>query len=150
MIYEGTNGIPGAGPDRAQDHDGSGAEAAQIPKIVHKFCQAQAEDAAMAEFIAPLQQLLKDITDLTMAIGMQAMTNRDEVGAAAVDYLRLLGHLVYGYFLGTHGQKVALANRPARRRRSTPPNSPRHASTTAGWMTETAMLQASIQSGAKT
>jgi hypothetical protein len=29
---------------------------------------------------------------------MKAFGNPDEVGAAAVDYLRVVGHLVFGYF----------------------------------------------------
>ena len=33
-----------------------------------------------------------------MNIGMAAMMNKDEAGAAATDYLRLIGHLTYGYF----------------------------------------------------
>jgi hypothetical protein len=33
-----------------------------------------------------------------MELGMKAMANRDEVGAAAVPYLRVVGHLVYSYF----------------------------------------------------
>ena len=33
-----------------------------------------------------------------MGIGMAAMMNKDEAGAAATDYLRLIGHLTYGYF----------------------------------------------------
>ena len=33
-----------------------------------------------------------------MEIGMKAFQNQDEVGAAAVPYLRVVGHLVYAYF----------------------------------------------------
>ena len=35
---------------------------------------------------------------LTMELAGKAMQNPDEVGAAAVPYLRVVGHLVYGYF----------------------------------------------------
>ncbi len=148
MIYEGTNGIQALDLIGRKIMMDQGQKLRKFTRIVHKFCQAQADDAAMAEFIAPLQVLLKDITDLTMAIGMLAMNNRDEVGAAAVDYLRLLGHLVYGYFWARMA-KVALekqASAPA----------PFYAAKLATarfyysrLMTETAMLQASIRSGAK-
>ena len=148
MIYEGTNGIQALDLIGRKIMMDQGQKLRKFTRIVHKFCQAQADDAAMAEFIAPLQVLLKDITDLTMAIGMLAMNNRDEVGAAAVDYLRLLGHLVYGYFWARMA-KVALekqASEPA----------PFYAAKLATarfyysrLMTETAMLKASIQSGAK-
>jgi hypothetical protein len=148
MIYEGTNGIQALDLIGRKIMLDQGQKLRKFTKIVHKFCQAQADDAAMSEFITPLQQLLKDITDLTMAIGMQAMTNRDEVGAAAVDYLRLLGHLVYGYFWARMA-KVALtkqASAPA-------PFYVAKLATARFYysrlMTETATLKASIQSGAK-
>ncbi|MFO1387044.1 MAG: acyl-CoA dehydrogenase C-terminal domain-containing protein [Chitinivorax sp.] len=148
MIYEGTNGIQALDLIGRKIMMDQGQKLRKFTKIVHKFCQAHADDAAMAEFITPLQQLLKDVTDLTMAIGMLAMNNRDEVGAAAVDYLRLLGHLVYGYFWARMA-KVALekqASAPA------PFYSAKLATARFYYsrlMTETAMLKASIQSGAK-
>jgi hypothetical protein len=39
---------------------------------------------------------------------MTALGNADEVGAAAVDYLRVVGHLVFAYFFALEA-KVALA-----------------------------------------
>jgi Acetyl-CoA dehydrogenase C-terminal like len=38
---------------------------------------------------------------------MKGMGNPDEVGAAAVDYLRVVGHLVYAYFFA-RAAKIAL------------------------------------------
>jgi hypothetical protein len=43
-----------------------------------------------------------------MEIGMKAFQNQDEVGAAAVPYLRVVGHLVYAYFFAQMA-KIALA-----------------------------------------
>jgi hypothetical protein len=43
-----------------------------------------------------------------MEIGMKAFQNQDEAGAAAVDYLRVAGHLVFAYFWAKMAQ-VALA-----------------------------------------
>jgi hypothetical protein len=51
----------------------------------------------MAEFINPLAGLGDKMTKFTTEIGFKGMTNPDEVGAAAVDYLRVAGHLVFGY-----------------------------------------------------
>ena len=64
----------------------------------------------MAEFIDPLAELAKTFEKLTMEIGMKAMTNRDEVGAAAVPYLRIAGHLVYAYLFARMA-KIALARK---------------------------------------
>jgi hypothetical protein len=38
------------------------------------------------------------MTQFTTEIGFKALQDADEVGAAAVDYLRVAGHLVFGYF----------------------------------------------------
>jgi len=42
-----------------------------------------------------------------MEIGMKAFQNPDEVGAAAVPYLRVAGHLVFAYFFARMA-KIAL------------------------------------------
>jgi hypothetical protein len=47
----------------------------------------------MQEFINPLADLGDKVTKLTTELGMKAFGNPDEVGAAAVDYLRVVGHL---------------------------------------------------------
>jgi len=52
----------------------------------------------MAEFINPLAYLGEQMTKFTTEIGFKGFQNADEVGAAAVDYLRVAGHLVFGYF----------------------------------------------------
>ncbi|MDN3577786.1 acyl-CoA dehydrogenase C-terminal domain-containing protein [Chitinimonas viridis] len=98
LLYEGTNGI------QAMDLIGrkvlmdQGAKLRKFTKLVHRFCQEQEGRAEMAEFVAPLAALNKQLGEVTMKIGMAAMQNKDEAGAAASDYLRLLGHLVYGWF----------------------------------------------------
>ena len=61
----------------------------------------------MAEFIDPLIALAAQVTKLTAELGLRAFQNPDEIGAAAVDYLRVAGHLVLGYFWARMAQ-VAL------------------------------------------
>ena len=54
------------------------------------------------------EQYLRDqMTKFTTEIGFKGFQNPDEVGAAAVDYLRVAGHLVFGYFWARMAQ-VAL------------------------------------------
>jgi hypothetical protein len=45
-----------------------------------------------------------------MELGMKAMASPDEVGAAATDYLRVCGHLVFAYFWARMA-KIALAKK---------------------------------------
>jgi hypothetical protein len=61
----------------------------------------------MAEFIAPIATLGEEMTKFTTDIGFKGFQDPDEVGAAAVDYLRVAGHLVFGYFWARMAQ-VAL------------------------------------------
>jgi hypothetical protein len=61
----------------------------------------------MAEFITPIAILGDQMTKFTTEIGFKGFQNPDEVGAAAVDYLRVAGHLVFGYLWARMAQ-VAL------------------------------------------
>jgi Acetyl-CoA dehydrogenase C-terminal like len=61
----------------------------------------------MSEFINPIAYLGDKVTKFTTEIGFKGFQNPDEVGAAAVDYLRVVGHMVFGYFWARMAQ-VAL------------------------------------------
>jgi alkylation response protein AidB-like acyl-CoA dehydrogenase len=107
MIYEGTNTIQALdllGPKVLGD---SGAKLKKFGKIVAQFVEDEGTDEAMQEFANPLADLGDKVTKLTTEIGMKALQNADEVGAAAVDYLRVCGHLVFAYFWARMA-KVAL------------------------------------------
>ena len=60
-----------------------------------------------SEFVNPIAYLGDQMTKFTTEIGFKGFQNPDEVGAAAVDYLRVAGHLVFGYFFARMAQ-VAL------------------------------------------
>ena len=97
QIYEGTNGIQAIDLLGRKVLLDQGQKLRKFTKQIHKFCQANEGNAQLAEFVAPLAKLLKDVGDVTMGIGMAAMKDRDEAGAAATDYLRLVGHLTYAW-----------------------------------------------------
>jgi Acetyl-CoA dehydrogenase C-terminal like len=61
----------------------------------------------MREFVNPLADLGDKVTKLTTGLGRKAFQNQDEVGAAAVDYLRVVGHLCFAYFFARMA-KIAL------------------------------------------
>ena len=108
MIYEGTNTIQSLdllGRKVLQD---SGARLRRFGERVKALIEAEGHREEMAEFINPLADLAGKVEKLTMEIGMKAMRNPDEAGAAAVDYLRVIGHLVLSYFWARMAQ-VALA-----------------------------------------
>ncbi|MFP5383667.1 MAG: acyl-CoA dehydrogenase C-terminal domain-containing protein [Gammaproteobacteria bacterium] len=97
-LYEGTTGIQSLDLLGRKVLQTQGAALRTFSKIVHKFCEANAGDAGMKEFVEPLAALNKEWGDMTMAIGMKAMQNPEHAGAAAVDYLMYSGYVSMAYF----------------------------------------------------
>ena len=108
MIYEGTNTIQSLDLLGRKVLMDNGAKLKKFGKLVQDFVEENGTDEALSEFVTPLGELGGKLTKLTMEIGMKAFQNRDEVGAAAVPYLRVVGHLVYAYFFARMA-KIALA-----------------------------------------
>jgi alkylation response protein AidB-like acyl-CoA dehydrogenase len=108
MIYEGTNTIQALDLLGRKVLMDNGAKLKKFGKLVQGFVEQYGTDPDLNEFVTPLADLGEKVTKLTMEIGMKALANQDEVGAAAVDYLRVLGHLVYAYFWAKMAQ-VAVA-----------------------------------------
>jgi alkylation response protein AidB-like acyl-CoA dehydrogenase len=108
MIYEGTNTIQSLDLLGRKVLADNGAKLKKFGKLVRDFVEEEGTNEAMQEFVNPLAELGEKVTKLTTEIGMKAFQNPDEVGAAAVDYLRVCGHLVFGYFWARMA-KVALA-----------------------------------------
>jgi hypothetical protein len=108
MIYEGTNTIQSLDLLGRKVLSDNGAKLKKFGKLVQEFVEEEGVNEEMQEFVNPLADLGEKVTKLTTEIGMKAFKNPDEVGAAAVDYLRVCGHLVFAY-LWARMAKVALA-----------------------------------------
>jgi butyryl-CoA dehydrogenase len=108
MIYEGTNTIQSLDLLGRKVLMDNGAKLRKFGAKVQAFVEENGTDEAMSEFITPLADIGEKVTKLTMEIGMKAFQNQDEVGAAAVPYLRVAGHLVFAYFFAQMA-KIALA-----------------------------------------
>ena len=98
MIYEGTNAVQALDLLGRKVLGDMGAKLKKFGKLVEGFIDEEGIKPEMQEFINPLADLGEKVQKLTMEIGMKAMANPDEVGAAAVPYLRVVGHLVFAYF----------------------------------------------------
>ncbi|MDO8375981.1 MAG: acyl-CoA dehydrogenase C-terminal domain-containing protein, partial [Aquabacterium sp.] len=107
MIYEGTNTVQSLDLLGRKVLGDNGAKLKKFGKLIAEFVEEEGTNEAMQEFINPLAELGDKLTKLTMELGMKAMGNADEVGAAAVDYLRVAGHLCFAYFFARMA-KVAL------------------------------------------
>jgi hypothetical protein len=96
-IYEGTNGIQALDLLGRKVLGSQGKLLRGFTKIVHKFCAANAEHPQLGRFVAQLNGLNQQWGEVTTQIGMAAMKNPDEVGAASVDYLMYSGYIILGY-----------------------------------------------------
>jgi len=98
MIYEGTNTIQSLDLLGRKILMDNGVKLRRLGGKIRGFIEDNSLDEELAEFITPLADLAAKVEKLTAEIGMKAMQNPDEVGAAAVPYLRVVGHLIYAYF----------------------------------------------------
>ncbi len=98
MIYEGTNTIQSLDLLGRKVLMDNGARLRAFGDKIKAFIDEHGADEQMSEFITPLADIAEKVSKLSMEVGMKAFMNRDEVGAAAVPYLRVVGHLVFAYF----------------------------------------------------
>ncbi|MDH4565126.1 acyl-CoA dehydrogenase [Pseudomonas sp. BN414] len=97
-IYEGTNGIQALDLLGRKVLGSQGKLLRGFTKLIHKFCQAQAEHPRFKAHVAELARLNQQWGELTQKVGMAAMKNPDEVGAAALDYLMYSGYITLAWF----------------------------------------------------
>ncbi|MGQ0709165.1 MAG: acyl-CoA dehydrogenase C-terminal domain-containing protein [Rhodoferax sp.] len=107
MIYEGTNTVQSLDLLGRKVLSNNGATLKKFGKLVGKLVEEEGVNEKMSEFITPIAVLGEQMTKFTTEIGFKGFQNPDEVGGAAVDYLRVAGHLVFGYLFARMAQ-VAL------------------------------------------
>ena len=98
MIYEGTNTVQSLDLLGRKILQNQGATLKKFGKQIEALIAEEGVNEKMAEFINPLATLADQMTKFTTEIGFKGFVNADEVGGASVDYLRVAGHLVFGYF----------------------------------------------------
>jgi alkylation response protein AidB-like acyl-CoA dehydrogenase len=97
MIYEGANGIQAMDlVGRKLGKDGGRAIMAFFHEV-GTFCQENANDESLKEFVAPLQHGLGHLQQATMWFMQNAMAKPDNAGAGATDYMHLFGTVAMGY-----------------------------------------------------
>ncbi|HEX3429762.1 MAG TPA: acyl-CoA dehydrogenase C-terminal domain-containing protein [Rhizomicrobium sp.] len=97
QIYEGANGV------QAMDLVGrklgrkGGAAPLALFGIIKSFVEDNGDDAALAFCTRPLRSGLESLQGATLWLAQHGMSNPDDAGTAAVDYLRLMGIVVVGW-----------------------------------------------------
>ncbi|HEY9107200.1 MAG TPA: acyl-CoA dehydrogenase C-terminal domain-containing protein [Roseateles sp.] len=110
LTYEGTNTIQSLDLLGRKVLGNNGATLKKFGKKIAAFIEEEGVNEAMQEFVNPLADLGDKVNKLTQELGMKAFGNPDEVGAAAVDYLRVVGHMTFAYFFA-QAAKIALAKK---------------------------------------
>ncbi|MFU2052022.1 acyl-CoA dehydrogenase C-terminal domain-containing protein [Bordetella hinzii] len=97
-IYEGTNGV--------QAHDllarkvlaDRSARLGQLLTLAREQADAAEAAGVGAEFGAPLRELAGRLQEAVPRLAELAAADPAQVGASSTDFLRIVGHVVYGYF----------------------------------------------------
>lgn len=105
-LYEGTTGIQALDLLGRKVLMSQGETLKVFTKEIHKFCKTEADNPALKEFVEPLAKLNAEWGELTMGVGMKAMQDREEVGAASVDYLMYSGYVTLAYLFALAAKKA--------------------------------------------
>ena len=108
-LYEGTTGIQALDLLGRKVLMTQGELLKGFTKQIHLFCKEHADNKSMQPFVEPLAALNKEWGELAMHVGLVAMENPEEVGAASVDFLMFSGYVTLGYFWAKAAM-VALQN----------------------------------------
>jgi alkylation response protein AidB-like acyl-CoA dehydrogenase len=151
QTYEGANGVQAMDlVGRKLGRKGGAAPLALFGAITGWLGENEA-DAAMAPFVKPLKRGLDTLQQATFWLAQHGLANPNDAGAAAVDYLRLMGIVVTGWM---HARMAKIANA---RLAANPPNAAFYQQKVIGaryWMErmlpECPMLFERIQAGSDT
>ncbi len=97
-LYEGTTGIQALDLIGRKTASTQGAGLKLFLAEIDAFVKANADNAAVAEFIGPLQKKAGEWVKLTQDVLQRAATNPEELGAASHDYLFYSGYVVLAYW----------------------------------------------------
>lgn len=108
QIYEGTNGIQALDlvGRKLSMHDGRLTQ--RYFQMIESFISENRELEELAEFVQPLDAALANLVETTDWLKKAAQQDREELGAAASDYLRLMGLVTFA-FIWAKIAKVAIA-----------------------------------------
>jgi alkylation response protein AidB-like acyl-CoA dehydrogenase len=97
QIYEGTNGVQAMDLLGRKIPDGNGRLARRFAAIVQRDLEAAAQVGTVAPLVAPVADAMNRLQRTTAELLARAARNPDEIGAAAVDYLRMFGLASIGW-----------------------------------------------------
>lgn len=96
-IYEGTNGVQALDLTGRKLPQDMGRLLRAFFHPAQEFVDAEKDNPLMAEYTKPFYQGLKSLKQASMWIAQKALGNKEEVGGASYDYLRMFSLVVMGY-----------------------------------------------------
>jgi alkylation response protein AidB-like acyl-CoA dehydrogenase len=112
MIYEGTNGVQALDLVGRKLPANMGRPLRRFFHPVAQFIEAHGADPAIGALVQPFAKAFGALQLATAFIGQKGFSDPEEAGAAATDYLRLLGLVALG-FMWLQMAKVAAEKLPA-------------------------------------
>ena len=97
QIYEGTNGVQAMDLIGRKVPEANGRLMRRWLKLVQDDVKAAAGDRKLAELARPLGDAVRTLQETVMGVMQAAMRNPDEAGAAASDFLRMMGAVATGW-----------------------------------------------------
>jgi alkylation response protein AidB-like acyl-CoA dehydrogenase len=107
QIYEGTNGIQALDLAGRKLFQENGRLLRRFFYPVSQFIEENSGSSELQPFVLPLRKSLDRLQEATLWMAQKGLTDREEIGAAATDYLRLFGLVALAY-LWARTAKLAL------------------------------------------
>ena len=96
-VYEGTTGIQALDLIGRKVLGSGGALLRNATDLIRGYCEEQASNTAISEFVGPLSKLNDAWDELTKSITERAIKNLDELGSSSVDYAMFSGYTALAY-----------------------------------------------------
>jgi hypothetical protein len=112
QIYEGTNGVQALDLIGRKVPEGNGRLLRRFLQLVQADLKAAQGDARVADMAKSLGDAVRKTQESIMTVIQKAMSNPDEAGAAASDFLRMMGLVATGW-MWLKMARVALDRLPA-------------------------------------
>ena len=97
QIYEGTNAVQAMDLVGRKLPEGMGRLLRRFFHPVNQLLEQTMADDGMKEFAEPLQKAFGRLQQVTQLVATKMMGNPEEAGAAAEDYLAMMGYVAVGY-----------------------------------------------------
>ncbi|GAB4356225.1 MAG: acyl-CoA dehydrogenase C-terminal domain-containing protein [Gammaproteobacteria bacterium] len=110
QIYEGTNGVQAMDLVRRKLLINDGRLPGRFFAIISEFIEQERGTLGMEQFLIPLESAFGKLKEITALVVERGTADPDELGAAAVDYLRLFGLVSLG-FMWARTARIALDRR---------------------------------------